>query len=142
MEVFLSDDIRMDIWELALPEEDYNLHEFFPKKIPYHLQPLLELRIKLILKENTTLQGGDIKVVNTCLIIGSEIKETRVSMFLLPPENIEPKFESPGYIRDKFKGRVLVKLANHSANTMKLRSGTCVGYLLMTPYSLDRSRTK
>ena len=78
----------MDIWELALPEEDYNLHEFFPKKIPYHLQPLLELRIKLILKENTTLRGGDIKVVNTCLIIGSEIKETRVIPTFIQKTNI------------------------------------------------------
>ena len=128
----------MDIWELALPEEDYNLQEFFPKKIPYHLQPLLELRIKLILKENTTFWGGDIKVVNTCLVMEGEIKETRVSMFLLPAENIGVAFESSGYISGKFKGRVLVKLANHSANTMKLQSGTCVGYLLMTPYSLDK----
>ena len=48
----------MEMSELALPEEDYNLQEFFPKTIRYDLQSLIEYRVKRILKENTTFNGG------------------------------------------------------------------------------------
>ena len=127
----------MDIRELALPEEDYTLKEFFPKTIPYHLQPLIEHRIQLILKENTTFHGGDIKVVNTCCMLNGELKRTKLSMFLIPSENLSLMFESKGYISASYKGRVVVKLANHSGMTFNLQSGTTVGYIVLTPYSLD-----
>ena len=124
--------------ELALPDEDYTLKEFFPKTIPYHLQPLIEHRIQLILKENTTFHGGDIKVVNTCCMLNGELKRTKLSMFLIPTENLGLVFESGGYISNSYKGRVVVKLANHSGKTFKLQSGTPVGYLVLQPYSLEK----
>ena len=34
--------------------------------------------------------------------------------------------------------RVLVKLANYSEKTIKLQSGTPVGYVVLTPYSLEK----
>ena len=123
--------------ELALPDEDYTLKEFFPKTIPYHLQPLIEHRIQLILKENTTFHGGDIKVVNTCCMLNGELKRTKLSIFLIPTENLGLVFESGGYISNSYKGRVVVKLANHSGKTFKLQSGTPVGYLVLQPYSLE-----
>ena len=126
----------MDISELALSEEDYNLEEFFPKKIPYNLLPYIEHRVKLILKENTTFHGGDIKVVNTCCMLNG--KGTKLSMFLIPMENMPLDFQSGGYIASNYKGRVLVKLANYSEKTIKLQSGTPVGFVVLTPYSLEK----
>ena len=127
----------MDISELALSEEDYNLEEFFPKKIPYNLLPYIEHRVKLILKENTSFNGGEIKVVNTCLMLNGKVKGRNFSMFLIPAENIPLDFQSGGYISANYKGRVLVKLGNNSSKTVKLQSGTSVGYIVMTPYSLE-----
>ena len=128
----------MDISELALPEDDFNLQDFFPKSIPYHLQNLIEHRVKLILKENTCFRGGDIKVVNTCCILNGKLKGTKLSMFLIPMENMPLDFQSGGYIASNYKGRVLVKLANYSEKTIKLQSGTPVGYVVLTPYSLGK----
>ena len=36
-------------------EEDYDLEDFPPNPIPYHLQPLIEYRVKLLLKKDTLL---------------------------------------------------------------------------------------
>ena len=77
----------MEMSELALPEEDYNLQEFFPKTIRYDLQSLIEHRVKLILKENTTFNSGEIKVVNTCIMLNGKLKGSKLSMFLIPTEN-------------------------------------------------------
>lgn len=119
-------------------EEDYTLHDFFPKTIPYNLHYLMEHRIKLILKEDTVFHGGEIKVVNTCLMLDKKSKETRLSMFLIPHENLSLAFESGGYINRNYNGRVLLKLGNYSLNNIKLQCGTPVGYIVMQPYSLEK----
>ena len=31
-------------------EDDHHLEDFFPKAVPYHLQPLIGYRIKLLMK--------------------------------------------------------------------------------------------
>ena len=59
-------------------------------------------------------------------------------MFLIPAENMRLDFQSGGYISGNYKGRVLVKLANYSGKIMKLNSGTPVGYIVLTPYSLEK----
>ena len=128
----------MDMSELLQTEEDYTLQDFFPKRIPYHLQPLMEHRIKLLCKEDTTFDGGIIKVVNTCCILNGKLKGTKLSMFLIPMENMPLDFQSGGYIASNYEGRVLVKLANYSEKTIKLQSGTPVGYVVLTPYSLEK----
>ena len=128
----------MDISELAPPpEEDFDLHEFFPKRIPYNLAPYIEYRVKVILKENTLFGGGEIKVVNTCCMLSGKRKGTKLSMFLIPVENIPLDFQSGGYISSKYKGRVIVKLANYSTNSIRLQSGTPIAYIVLTPYSLE-----
>lgn len=129
--------IKMDVSELALPEEDYNLQDFFPKRIPYHLNNLIEHRVKLQLKEDTTFNGGEIQVVNTCMMLNGKLKGAKMSMFLIPTENMPLDFQSGGYISSNYKGRVLLKLANNSSKTVKLQSGATVGYIVMTPYSLE-----
>ena len=128
----------MDMCELAIVEDDYNLVDFFPKKIPYHLRPFIEHRVKLILKENTSFRGGEMKVVNTCCMLNGKLKGVNLSMFLIPAENTILYFQSVGYISSNYRGRVLVKLANHSGKSIKLQSGTTIGYIVMTPYSLEK----
>ena len=124
-------------WTNEIEEED-TLQDFFPKTIPLHLQHLMEHRIKLILKEDTLFHGGEIKVVNTCCVLNRKIKGIKMSMFLIPQENNPLTFESGGYISSNYKGRVLVKPANYSSNTIKLQSGSPVGYIVMQPYSLEK----
>ena len=126
----------MDMNELIETEEDYDLQEFFPKTIPYRLQPLMEHRIKLLSKEDTVFYGGEIKLVDTCCVLNRKIKGTKLSMFLIPTENMPLFFESTGYISENFKGRILLKLANYSSNSIKLPSGSSIGYLVLQPHSL------
>ena len=127
----------MDMNELALPEDDHNLQDYFPKPVPYHLQSQIEYRVKLILKENTTFYGGEMKVVNTSMKIGGKLKGAKLSMFLIPVENLALDFQSGGYISTSYKGRVMLKLANYSSKTIQLQSGTPIGYLVLQPFSLE-----
>ena len=127
----------MDMNELIQTEEDYDLQEFFPKAIPYHLQPLIEHRIKLLSKEDTVFYGGEIKLVDTCCVLSKKIKGTKLSMFLIPHENMSLVFESGGYISENFKGRIVLKLANYSSKIIQLQSGTPIGYLVLQPFSLE-----
>ena len=124
----------MDRNELIQTEEDYDLQEFFPKAIPYHLQPLIEHRIKLLSKEDTVFYGGEIKLVDTCCVLNKKIKGTKLSMFLIPSENLPLVFESGGYISENFKGRIVLKLANYSSKIIQLQSGINLGYIVMQPY--------
>ena len=127
----------MDMNELIQTEEDYDLQEFFPKAIPYHLQPLIEHRIKLLSKEDTVFYGGEIKLVDTCCVMNKKMKGTKLSMFLIPSENMTLVFESGGYVSENYKGRILLKLANYSSKIIQLQSGTPIGYLVLQPYSLE-----
>ena len=54
-------------------------------------------------------------------------------MHLIPYENLPLVFESGGYISRKYSGRVMIKLTHYSANSVKLNSGTLVGYLVVQP---------
>ena len=127
----------MDMDELIQTEEDYDLQEFFPKTIRYHLQPLMEHRIKLLSKEDTVFYGGEIKLVDTCCVLSKKIKGTKLSMYLIPHENMSLVFESGGYISENFKGRIVLKLANYSSKIIQLQSGTPIGYLVLQPFSLE-----
>ena len=121
--------------ELIQTEEDYDLQEFFPKTIPYHLQPLMEHRIKLLSKEDTLFYGGEIKLINTCCMLNKKIKGTKLSMFLIPCENMPLVFESGGYISENFKGRIVVKLANYGSKIIQLQSGINLAYIVLQPYN-------
>ena len=59
---------------MGTAEDDHNLEDFFPKAIQYHLQHLIEYRIKLVMKTDALLLPGETQVVNTsCLIKGEKL---------------------------------------------------------------------
>ena len=115
-------------------EDDYILEDFFPKTLPYPLQPLIEYRIKLVTKENIILLGGESLQVNTACVIK---KKNQLRMHIKPYENLPVKFESVGYIDTNYRGRVSVKLVNYTSKKIKMCSGTSVGYIVMQPFSLQ-----
>ena len=117
-------------------EEDHNLQDFFPEQVPYHLHPLIEYRVKLLLKNDALFTPGETQVVNTSCVLGGKIRRS-MSMYLIPYENLPLCFESGGYISRKYSGRVVTKLTNYSVNSVKLNSGTPVGYIVMQPFSLN-----
>ena len=79
---------------------------------------------------------GETQILNTSCIIKGKGK-FKLSIFLLPYENLPLCFESGGYIDRNFKGRILIKLTNYSTKKVKVNSGTCIGYIVMQPYSLE-----
>ena len=94
----------MDVHELQLPEDDYNLHEVFPKPIKEKIQPFIKHRVKLILKNNTSFRGGEVKVVDTSCILVGKFKGTQLSMYLIPAENMFGlDFQSSGFISEDSK---------------------------------------
>ena len=117
-------------------EEDHNLQDFFPEQVPYHLHHLIEYRVKLLLKNDALFIPGETQVVNTSCVLGGKIRRA-MSMYLIPYENLPLCFESGGYISRKYSGRVVTKLTNYSGNSVKLNSGTPVGYIVMQPFSLN-----
>ena len=119
-------------------EEDYNLEDSL-KFILYPLQPMVDYRIKLLLKNDTRLLAGETQVVNTSCLMKGKLKRSlsKLSMFLTPYENLPLSFESGGYISRKYRVRIVIKLTNHSTNSIKLHSGTTVGYIVMQPYSME-----
>ena len=59
-------------------EDDHHLEDFFPKVIPYHLQPLIEYRIKLVIKTDSLFLPVETQVVNTsCLMKGKSRKQNK-----------------------------------------------------------------
>ena len=124
---------------LEVIEEDYILEDFFPKSISPHLHPLIEHRIKLLIKENTIFPPGETITVNTCCIIKGKLKSRRgkLSMHIIPYENLPLNVESAGYIDGNFQGRIVVQLTNYSCEKKRLCSRTPVGYIVMQPYSME-----
>ena len=45
-------------------EDDHYLEDFSPKATPHHLQPLIEYRIKLVMKADSLFLPGETQVVN------------------------------------------------------------------------------
>ena len=131
-----SQHLNMAEYMMENVEDDHYLEDFFPKAIPHHLQPLIEYRIKLVMKGDSLFLPGETQVVNTSCIMKGK-RKFKLSMFLLPYENLPLCFESGGYIDRNFKGRVLIKLTNYSIKKVKVNSGTCIGYIIMQPYSLE-----
>ena len=50
-------------------EDDYYISSFFPVEVQYHLQPLIEHRIKLMLKYSVVFHAGESQNVETCCVI-------------------------------------------------------------------------
>ena len=117
-------------------EEDHYLEDFFPKAIPYHLQPLIGHRIKLQAKSDNVVLPGETKMVNSSCVIQGK-KRAKLSMFLTPHESLPLSFESGGYIDQKYAGRVMIKLTNYGHKKIHLNAGAFVGYIVIQPYSIE-----
>ena len=127
--------IQMDISDLKQNvEEDYYISSFFPVELQYHLQPLIEHRIKLMLKHSVVLHAGESQNVETCCILDKKL--VKLSLMLKSYEHLPVTFESEGSINTKFKGRIKVNLTNYSCQTMKMAAGSTVGYIVLQPYSV------
>ena len=92
-------------------EDDHHIEDFFPKVVPYHLLPLIEYRIKLLIKTDALFLPGETQVVNTSCLMKGKIR-TKISMFLIQYENLPISFESAGYIDRNYTGRIVIKLTN------------------------------
>ena len=126
----------MDISDLKQNvEEDYYISSFFPVELQYHLQPLIEHRIKLMLKHSVVLHAGESQNVETCCILDNFFL-AKLSLMLKSYEHLPVTFESEGSINTKFKGRIKVNLTNYSCQTMKMAAGSTVGYIVLQPYSV------
>ena len=87
-----SQHLNMAEYMMENVEDDHYLEDFFPKAIPYHLQPLIEYRIKLLMKTDALFLSGESQVVNTsCLMKGKT--RTKISMFLIQYENLPSSFD-------------------------------------------------
>ena len=117
-------------------EEDHYLEQFFPKQVPYHLLPLIEHRIKLLCKSDVTINPGEIQVINTACVIKGKSRK-KLSMYLLPYENLPLAFESAGYIDQNYTGRLMVKVGNSTHKKIQLSSGSPLAYLAMASYSIE-----
>jgi hypothetical protein len=76
---------NMDITDLQTydePEEDYHIREFFRKDVAYYLKPLVEYRIKLVLKKTTVFMLGESQLVPTACMV--KAKTSKLSMHLIP----------------------------------------------------------
>ena len=119
-------------------EEDYDLEDFFPNLISFHLQPLIDYRVRLLLKKDTLFLAGETQVMDSsCMLKGKLRKNQNLSMHLILYENIPLSFESKGYISRRYSGRVVIKLTNYSAKNIKLTAGITVGYIVLQPFSLE-----
>ena len=115
-------------------EDDYYISSFFPVEVQYNLQPLIEHRIKLVLKHSVIFHAGESQNLETSCIL--DIKQTKLSLSLKSYEHLPVTFESEGSISSKFKGRIKVTLTNYSYQTMKMVAGSTVGYIVLQPFSL------
>ena len=117
-------------------EDDYYISSFFPKELEYHLQPLVEHRIKLKLKQTVIFHAGESQYVETSCILDERKTISKLCLTLKPYEHLPVTFESGGSISSKFKGRIKVNLSNYSCNTLKMVTGSIVGYIVLQPHSL------
>lgn len=114
-------------------EDDYYISSFFTVELQYHLQPLIEHRIKLLLKQTVIFHAGETQNVETCCILDKKL--LKLSLSLKPYEHLPVTFESEGSINTRFKGRIKVNLTNYSCQPMKMFAGSTVGYIVLQPFS-------
>ncbi len=123
----------MDISDLSENmEDDYYLSSFFPAKVETHLQPLIEHRVKLLLKHSIVFHAGESHNVETSCILD----HTNLSLTLKSYEHLPVTFESEGSIKTRFKGRIKVNLTNYTCQPIRMSVGCVVGYIVLQPFSL------
>ena len=117
-------------------EDDYDISSFFPADVQQHLRPLVEHRIKLILKQTVTFHAGESQNVETSCILDDRKTRAKLCLTLKPYEHLPVTFESGGSISYRFSGRIKLKLTNESCENIKMIAGSTVGYIVLQPFSL------
>ena len=128
----------MDLDEVCFEKietKDYNLEDLVKSPESISLIPLIEFRVKLLLKEDIILYPGEDTVVETACLIGKGVSD--FCLHILKNEKIALQLLSEGYISDLFIGRVVLKLANFKGERIKLCSGTEVAYIIVNTFSLN-----
>ena len=115
-------------------EADYDITSFFTSEIQHHLQPLIEHRIQLLLKNNVVIHCGESQEVETACVLNQQLH--KLSLTLKPYEHLPVVFEASGTISSKFRGRVKISLTNYSFKNVKICAGSLVGYIVLQPFSL------
>ena len=76
--------IQMDISDLKQNvEEDYYISSFFPVELQYHLQPLMEHRIKLMSKYSVVFHAGESQNVETCCILDKKNSKVKFNVEII-----------------------------------------------------------
>ena len=116
-------------------DNDYEINSVFPVEVQYHLRHLIEYRIRLLLKERVVIESGESKVVETACILHKRLPN--LAIHLKGNKELPLTFESDGYISPKFKGRLSVKLTNHTKSQIHLHDTMTVGYCILQPFALS-----
>ena len=114
--------------------EDYKLEELviLPDPASKHM---IDYRVKLLLKQDNTLNQGHTILAKTTFIIANGVDD--FCLHIKKSENIPLTLQLEGYISEMFKGRVLLKIANYKSDKVKLYEGTKVGFIIVNTFSLN-----
>ena len=106
----------MDLFTQIEPE-DYILEELV---LPPHptSKHMIDYRVKLLLKNDITLNPSDTILAKTTCIIKNGVDE--FCLHIKKSDNIPLTLLSEGYISEMFTGRIMLKLANISVRVQKL----------------------
>ena len=125
----------MDLCELIGVENSgitYEIGATFPPKPPHHLHDIVDYRIKLMIKENTSIRGGECKRVLTSCRLSQELPN--FTMFLKRNEEIPLLIDTQIFIPHNQRGKyITLNLTNISTQIVRLPTGICVGYLHLNP---------
>ena len=115
-------------------EEDLYLSTFFPRDLPFTLQPLVEYRIRLCANSDSTIHAGESVNLETSFIVDKKLPNQCI--YLKPYENLPLMSESGGFVHPRFSGRIMICVTNYKSEDVKIPSGTSIAYALCQPYSL------
>ena len=123
----------MDLFTQIEPE-DYILEKLV---LPPHptSKHMIDYRVKLLLKNDITLNPSDTILAKTTCIIKNGVDE--FCLHIKKSDNIPLTLLSEGYISEMFTGRIMLKLANYKSDIIKLCEGTEVGFVIVNTFSLN-----
>ena len=116
---------------------DYEINSSFPPQVTEDLKPLIEFRIKLLLKSDICIQPGESQLVQTACTLNKKIPNMsiHIKQYEKLPWNLI--FESEKHIPHKSSGRISVKVINCSPYPLSLPTSSPIGYLILQPSTSD-----
>ena len=111
----------------------YEVGSTFPPKPPPPFLNIVDYRIRLMLKENTSIRGGECKRVLTTCKLTQDLPN--FTMFLKRNEDLPLLFDHQVFIPHNQRGKyITLNLTNTSSEIVRLPTGICVGYLHLNAY--------